>query len=52
MDLLDGLLKEFGTSFPEFKRVLIDERDQYLTFSLQKAAQPKPNQFQPGGLNT
>lgn len=49
MDLLDALLKEFGASFPEFKHVLIDERDQYLTYSLQKAAQPMQNQFQPGG---
>ena len=50
LDLLDALLKEFGASFPEFKRVLIDERDHYLTYSLQKASQPMPNQFQPGGI--
>lgn len=50
LDLLDALLKEFGATFPEFKRVLIDERDQYLTYSLQKASQPIANQFQPGGF--
>ena len=47
-DLLDGLLKEFGASFPEFKKVLIDERDQYLTHSLQKACHPLPSSSQPG----
>jgi len=50
LDLLDALMKEFGASFPEFKKVLIDERDQYLTYSLQRASQPIPNQFQPGGF--
>jgi hypothetical protein len=48
-DMLDALLKEFGASFPEFKRVLIDERDMYLANSLRNAYQPLPNEFVPGG---
>lgn len=48
-DILDTLLKEFGASFPEFKKVLIDERDMYLTHSLKKASQPIPNEYVPGG---
>jgi hypothetical protein len=47
--MLDALLKEFGASFPEFKRVLIDERDMYLTNSLRNAYQPVPCEFVPGG---
>lgn len=43
------MLKEFGSSFPEFKRVLIDERDMYLTNSLRKAYEPIPNEFIDGG---
>ena len=43
------MLKEFGASFPEFKRVLIDERDMYLTSSLRNAYQPVANEFVPGG---
>lgn len=50
-DLLESMLKEFGSTFPEFKRVLIDERDMYLTDSLRKAYQPVPNEFVPGGEN-
>ena len=48
-DLLELLTKEFGDHFPEFKRVLIDERDIYLTKSLRDAYQPIPNEFVPGG---
>jgi pheromone shutdown protein TraB len=48
-DLLDALLKEFGSNFPEFKKVLIDERDMYLTYSLRNACQTIPNEFMPGG---
>lgn len=48
-DLLDAMLKEFGSSFPEFKKVLIDERDMYLTNSLRESYQPIPNEFVPGG---
>lgn len=50
--MLDAMLKEFGSSFPEFKRVLIDERDMYLTHSLRSAYQPIPNQFVEGGKLT
>lgn len=39
--MLDALVKEFGDAFPEFKKVLIDERDMYLTQSLHNAYQPK-----------
>lgn len=49
-DILDALLKEFGSSFPEFKRVLIDERDMYLTYSLRKAGEPLPNESAAGGF--
>jgi pheromone shutdown protein TraB len=49
--MLDALLKEFGSSFPEFKRVLIDERDMYLTHSLRSAYQPVPNEFVQGGFS-
>ena len=48
-DLLEILTKEFGEHFPEFKRVLIDERDMYLTSSLRDAYRPIPNEFVPGG---
>lgn len=49
-DLLDALLKEFGATFPEFKKVLIDERDMYLTNSLRNAYEPIPNELVPGGF--
>jgi pheromone shutdown protein TraB len=49
-DMLESLVKEFSESFPEFKRVLIDERDMYLTSSLKNAAQPMPNEFVHGGF--
>ena len=48
-DLIEILTKEFGHHFPEFKRVLIDERDMYLTSSLRDAYQPIPNDLVPGG---
>ena len=47
-DMLDTLMKEFGTIFPEFKKVLIDERNMYLTSSLRSAFQPLPNELSPG----
>ncbi|RNA20109.1 traB domain-containing -like [Brachionus plicatilis] len=50
-DMLETLVKEFGDTFPEFKRVLIDERDMYLAHSLQKASQPIPNEFKDGGFS-
>lgn len=49
-DMLDALMEEFGTSFPEFKRVLIDERNMFLTSSLHKAYQPIPNDLADGGF--
>jgi pheromone shutdown protein TraB len=48
-DLLEILTKEFGHHFPEFKRVLIDERDMFLTQSLRNAYKPIPNELVPGG---
>ena len=48
-DILDSLLEEFGANFPEFKRVLIDERDICLTHSLRSACKPIPNNSVPGG---
>ena len=48
-DILEALTKEFGATFPEFKTILIDERDMYLTCSLRNAYQPIPNEFVAGG---
>lgn len=42
-------MEEFGATFPEFKTVLIDERNMYLTNSLRAAFQPIPNEFVSGG---
>lgn len=50
-DILDSLLEEFGANFPEFKRVLIDERDICLAHSLKSASKPIPNEFVRGGLS-
>jgi pheromone shutdown protein TraB len=50
-DILDNLLKELGAEFPEFKKVLIDERNIYLTNSLREAYQPIPNEFVKGGFS-
>lgn len=50
--MLDTLLKEFGSTFPEFKRVLIDERDMYLTNSLRNAYQPIVQDHTPGQRKT
>jgi pheromone shutdown-related protein TraB len=36
-DVLETLLLEIGESFPEIKRILIDERDQYLTYKIRTA---------------
>ncbi|WP_070120100.1 TraB/GumN family protein [Bacillus marinisedimentorum] len=36
-DMLDSMLKEFTASFPELKRPLIDERDQYLAEKIKHA---------------
>ena len=50
-DMLDTLVREFGAEFPEFKKVLIDERDMYLTQSLRNAYQPVRNDSVPGGVS-
>ncbi len=36
-DVLETLLSEIGESFPEIKRILIDERDQYLAHKIRNA---------------
>ena len=36
-DVLESLLSEIGKSQPELKRILIDERDQYLTSKIREA---------------
>jgi pheromone shutdown-related protein TraB len=37
MDVLEALLSEIGKSLPEIRRVLIDERDQYLAYKIRGA---------------
>lgn len=36
-DALNGMMQEFGKTFPEVKRVLIDERDQFLASRIKNA---------------
>ena len=36
-DVLEMLLSEIGESFPEIRRILIDERDQYLAYEIRAA---------------
>lgn len=48
-DILESLVEEFGASFPEFKRVLIDERDICLAHSLRSAADAASNELVQGG---
>lgn len=36
-DVLDTLLSEIGTTLPELRRIVIDERDQYLAFKIRTA---------------
>jgi pheromone shutdown protein TraB len=50
-DILEMLTKEFGDQFPEFKRVLIDERDMYLTSSLRDAYKPIPDGLVTSGFS-
>ncbi len=38
-DMLQNVVQEFGESLPQFKQVLIDERDQYMTGKLIRLAQ-------------
>ncbi len=37
-DMLESALKEIGTNFPNIKKVLVDERDQYLAYMIQNAS--------------
>lgn len=36
-DVLETLMSEIGESFPEIRRILIDERDQYLAYKIRTA---------------
>ncbi|CAA9996230.1 unnamed protein product, partial [Nesidiocoris tenuis] len=36
-DVLESLFKDMETNFPELGKVFIEERDTYLTYSLQSA---------------
>jgi pheromone shutdown-related protein TraB len=40
-DMLEFFLSEIGESFPEIKRTLIDERDEYLTYKIRTAPAEK-----------
>ena len=40
-DVLETLLSEIGESFPEIRRILIDERDQYLAHKIKTASGKK-----------
>ncbi|HUU39490.1 MAG TPA: TraB/GumN family protein [Desulfatiglandales bacterium] len=40
-DVLETLLSEIGASFPELRRILIDERDQYLAHKIRTATGKK-----------
>ena len=39
-DILEELLKELGTEFPSLARVIVEERDRYLTRSIWDAVRP------------
>lgn len=49
-DLLESLMLEMSVDYPEIEKVIVDERDKFLTYSLQNCAGlvvdkngPKPN---------
>jgi len=51
-DLLETLMHEMAADYPELERVIVDERDKFLTHSLQSCAGfvidkagNKPNEF-------
>ncbi|XP_054273412.1 traB domain-containing protein isoform X2 [Macrosteles quadrilineatus] len=46
-DLLDQMLKEMSGEFPELGRVFVEERDMYLTYSLQLATRHQPRRLTP-----
>jgi len=37
-DLLETLMHEMAADYPELERVIVDERDKFLTYSLQNCA--------------
>ncbi|CAF0812845.1 unnamed protein product [Didymodactylos carnosus] len=41
-DMLERLLLEMSGDYPELSRVFVEERDQFLAYSLKKCAQPIP----------
>ncbi|KAI1294835.1 TraB domain-containing protein [Halotydeus destructor] len=49
-DLLEEMLAEITGEFPAISQVFVDERDKYLTYSLQLAASPVPDVHSAGGL--
>lgn len=49
-DLLEEMLAEITGEFPALSRVFVEERDTYLTYSLQLAAAPIPDVHTPNGL--
>ena len=49
-DLLHAMLNEISGEFPSFGKVLLDERDLYLAYSLQLASKPIPHVKKPGQL--
>lgn len=42
-DLLEDMLQEMTGEFPAMSRVFVEERDIYLTYSLQLASSPVPH---------
>jgi len=46
-DLLEQMLKEMSGEFPELGQVFVEERDMYLTFSLQMATTHQPRRLNP-----
>lgn len=49
-DILEKLLLEIGDQYPELSRVLIDERDQFLAYSLRKSSQLIPVETNESGF--
>lgn len=49
-DLLEEMLAEMTGEFPALSNVFVNERDIYLTYSLQLAASPVPDVNSPNGL--
>lgn len=37
-DLLESLMLEMSVDYPEIEKVIVDERDKFLTYSLQNCA--------------